>query len=243
MELKPKLLKIYKLAGETPLQTITRIREQLPDFSDEKMTYAGRLDPLAEGVLLVLVGEECKNKNKYLGWDKEYETEFLLGVKTDTGDVMGLIESQKTPSCYSYENFNLLSGVEALRGKKNQMYPKFSSPRLCGKEEIFKEVEIKSVDLLGQKNINSAELLKIISEKITAVRGQFRQSEIIVSWKNFLVVDIQFVIIKCRIVCTSGTYIRVLADELGKNLGTVACVYSLKRTKVGEIKDSDCLRF
>lgn len=118
MGLKPRLLKIYKNAGETPLEAIGRIRDKFPDFSAEKMTYAGRLDPLAEGVLLILVGEECKNKAEYLGLDKEYEVEFLLEFKTDTGDVMGMIKSSplgKTESHKFLLKFCLLSPPPRFR--------------------------------------------------------------------------------------------------------------------------------
>lgn len=260
MELKPKLFKIYKQAGETPLQTITKIRAKFPDFSAEKMTYAGRLDPLAEGVLLVLVGEECKNKEKYLGWDKEYEVEFLLGVKTDTGDVMGIVENALP--CHSCESRNLRecakdsclhrndndlvveeikSAINSLLGKKTQAYPKYSSPRLCGKGEIFKTVEIKEAEFLNLNQIDSSVLLSAVTEKISRVVGDFRQKEIMDQWQKKIKSEQIFNLIKCRILCTSGTYIRVLAEELGKNLGTIACVYSLKRTKIGEITEKDCL--
>lgn len=241
MVLKQKLLKIYKRAGETPLQAVARIREKFPDFSADKMTYAGRLDPLAEGVLLILIGEECKNKQEYLGLDKEYEVEFLLGVKTDTGDVMGVIEAGLDERGFS--EGQVFQAVNSLVGKKNQAYPKFSSPVLCGKEEIFKEVEIKSIEFLGQNQINSPDLLKNIIQKLAIVNGDFRQKEIIERWRKYLVSDSQFTLVKSRVVCASGTYIRVLADELGKKLETVACVYNLKRTKVGGIREGDCLRF
>ena len=55
------------------------------------MTYAGRLDPMASGVLLVLAGEETKNKDKYLGLDKEYDFEILFGFATDTYDILGKV--------------------------------------------------------------------------------------------------------------------------------------------------------
>ena len=55
-----KILKLYKKEGETPLEAIERFRRKNPEYRNEKMTYAGRLDPMAEGVLLVLAGNECK---------------------------------------------------------------------------------------------------------------------------------------------------------------------------------------
>ena len=80
-----------KELGETPLECIERARIELGLDANMPMTYAGRLDPLASGKLLILMGEECKEKEKYLGYDKEYEIEVLFGIKTDTGDALGQI--------------------------------------------------------------------------------------------------------------------------------------------------------
>src|SRR5680860_1211677 len=239
MRLKPKLFKIYKRIGETPLEAIDRIREQFPDFSAEKMTYAGRLDPLAEGVLLILVGDECKNKETYLGYDKEYEVEILLGVKTDTGDLMGLIElengSQIKDVVLTKNNEDLENKIRTVLnlflGKRTQAYPKFSSPKLCGKKDIFKEIEIKQIDFIEQRIVGPSALLDLVMKKIALVKGDFRQMKIIEKWKKILAFDQQFVVVKCRVFCTSGTYIRVLAEDVGRGLGFPACVYSLKRTK------------
>ena len=85
-----KVLNLYKQAGETPLECILRFKKDNPQFENVPMTYAGRLDPLAEGVLLVLSGKEVHRKEEFLNLRKEYEVEVLFGVGTDTFDVMGL---------------------------------------------------------------------------------------------------------------------------------------------------------
>lgn len=81
-----------KEIGETPLECLERARLSNCIAENMPMTYAGRLDSLATGKLLILVGEECKDKEKYLGLDKEYEIEVIFGVGTDTCDALGLIE-------------------------------------------------------------------------------------------------------------------------------------------------------
>ena len=70
---------IYKKIGQTPLMALENLRFENPEWVDLPMTYAGRLDPTAEGLLLVLVGEDCKEKDKYLGLSKEYELSILFG--------------------------------------------------------------------------------------------------------------------------------------------------------------------
>ena len=86
-----KVDKIFKNKGETPLECIHNYKKNNPDLKYIPITYAGRLDPLAEGVLLLLIGDECQNKNKYLALPKEYEVDVLFGFATDTYDVMGKI--------------------------------------------------------------------------------------------------------------------------------------------------------
>ena len=74
------ILKLYKNRGETPLECINRFKKENPEYQKEKMTYAGRLDPLAEGLLLVLVGEECKNKPPHQFWlclTRNYLRQFI----------------------------------------------------------------------------------------------------------------------------------------------------------------------
>jgi tRNA U55 pseudouridine synthase TruB len=81
---------IEKNVGVTPLQAIETFRKEKPELKDLPLTYAGRLDPMAGGKLLVLIGDECKRREKYDGLDKEYEFEVLLGFASDSGDVLGL---------------------------------------------------------------------------------------------------------------------------------------------------------
>ena len=87
---------IHKAVGQTPLEAIEQLRIQTPELYQVKLSYAGRLDPLAEGVLLVLVGEANKERDAYLGLDKVYEFEMVLGVRTDSYDLLGLVEKVNT---------------------------------------------------------------------------------------------------------------------------------------------------
>ena len=87
-----KLLVLNKREGETPLEALENWRLKHKKYKDVKMTYAGRLDPMASGLLVILAGEETKNKEKYLGLDKEYEFEVLFGFSTDTYDILGKIQ-------------------------------------------------------------------------------------------------------------------------------------------------------
>ncbi len=89
-----KVIPLYKILGETPLQCMKRFQDAFPEYKNVQMTYAGRLDPMAEGLQICLAGDECFKKDQYIGLDKEYLFEILVGVSTDTHDLLGLIEEQ-----------------------------------------------------------------------------------------------------------------------------------------------------
>ena len=82
-----EVLNLYKNLGETPLERLERLRTQKPLYEREVLSYAGRLDPMAEGVMLCLVGQANKRREQYLDLSKEYTIAVLFGVSTDTYDV------------------------------------------------------------------------------------------------------------------------------------------------------------
>ncbi|MBU1558122.1 hypothetical protein KKC45_04130 [Patescibacteria group bacterium] len=240
-----KVLELYKEEGETPLETIERFKKENPVYKDEKMTYAGRLDPMAQGVLLVLVGEECKNKDKYLGLGKEYEFEILWGFKTDTYDILGIPKFHSNSVTVDSTVTGLL---EDLVGKFNQKYPPYSSMTVEGKQlfqwaregrldEIKipeREVEVYDIEFLGQREVNGKDLLNNIKERISKVKGDFRQNQILEEWEKILSKnrEVHFPILKVKIKCSSGTYVRGIANELGEKIGVSSLAFSIKRTGI-----------
>lgn len=258
-----RVLRLYKKEGETPLETIKRFKKENPEYGDlklsigqRKMTYAGRLDPMAEGILIVLVGEECKNKEKYLVLDKEYEFEVLWGFETDTYDILGIPSSLFLYSQeYKNNKFNfemkIVDFLKNIKGKQIFEYPSYSSATVDGKQlhqwsregrldEIEipkKEVEIYNIEFLGNKEVLKKDLLKNIAERIEKVSGDFRQKEIISEWTKILTKDNFTVtgvlgISKFRVKCSSGTYVRAIVNRLGREVGVGAIAFSIKRTKI-----------
>ena len=86
---------VEKSVGETPLQALEAFRER-ERLGGIPLTYAGRLDPMASGKLLILIGDECKKRDTYTGLDKRYRFEVLFGARTDTGDILGITERTVT---------------------------------------------------------------------------------------------------------------------------------------------------
>lgn len=88
-----KYVVLEKAVGETPLSCAERWRTTQPDLMGVPLSYAGRLDPMASGKLLVLIDEECKNQTTYHGLDKEYEFSVLFGISSDTQDILGRLRT------------------------------------------------------------------------------------------------------------------------------------------------------
>jgi tRNA pseudouridine55 synthase len=235
-----KVIKAYKDIGETPLQALTRVRRDEKIPATTPMTYAGRLDPAAEGVLIILIGDECKKKDEYLSADKEYELEVFFGVETDTQDSLGLIKR------INIENIQRVPGkknpeinYQKYVGKFNQEYPTYSSKMIALKEfpdEVpTKNVEIYSIKKLGEREVSGQEAGIHALEIVEKIDGDFRQHEIAEEWYAFgqEFLNFPFKVVTLHIECSSGTYMRSLAERIGKDAGSGAFAYSIKRTKVG----------
>lgn len=215
-----------KRIGETPLECLDRIRNEYSISKGIPMTYAGRLDPMAGGLLIILIGEECKNKEKYLNLDKEYIVEVLIGIETDSLDLLGIIEKVNT------EIFDIQ--IEKYIGKMKQEYPRYSSKVIAMKElpdEMpVKDIEIYNIEKIDERFLNSRDIYEYAIKNISLIKGDFRQKEIIEKWNDFLTKysNNNFKIITIKVLCSSGTYMRSLAH----NMGGIA--FSILRTKIGE---------
>src|SRR6266481_5994392 len=197
-QLEPKVLPIYKPRGLTPLQTLNLLRVKFPEYKNAVLSYAGRLDPMAEGVLLVLIGETANKKEsreKYLGLDKEYEVEILLGIETDTYDILGKVTSKKLEAPDT-EKFS--EKLEKYTGVFEQPYPPYSSKPVLGKplfvwarenrlSEIHiptKSVTIFDIKLLNISKISTQKILEEVIKDAHDVVGDFRQEEIKKTWQK-----------------------------------------------------------
>lgn len=251
---------INKTLGETPLQALEDLRTEKSFPSDLPMTYAGRLDPMAEGKLLILTGEDCKRRERFDGLDKEYVFEILFGFESDTGDILGI------PSVFFGEKSPLREALQdvadSVRGKINLPYPLYSSKKVLGKQ-LFQHAHDKSISesqipisesrvykikCLEISNISGSDVLRGVIDKIgrlnapfspDKVGSDFRKKEILERWdsigKKIGVRD--FSVARFKAVVSSGTYIRSLAPSLAKKIGNHGLAFSIKRTVIGRYLD------
>ena len=233
----------YKKIGETPLECLERVRLEYGKPQEVPMTYAGRLDPMAEGLMIILVGDDCKDKERYTKMDKEYEVEILFGVCTDSYDTLGLITKTDKVSFDSID-------FQKYKGKFTQEYPRYSSKIIAMKQSLdkegkdlpdempTKEVEIYDIEQIGSRALSGQKIFETISENIKLVKGDFRQNEIVDKWQKFAQENYKtrFIILKIKVSCSSGTYMRSLANRIGIDAGIPALAFSIKRTRVNGYK-------
>ncbi|MDR2708452.1 MAG: tRNA pseudouridine(55) synthase TruB [Elusimicrobiota bacterium] len=193
------LILIDKPKGITSFGVCNIIKKTL---KAKKTGHCGTLDPLATGLLLVLINEATKLQDKFLKKDKTYSASFLLGVKTDTGDMDGKIISQKDYSHISKDD--IVYALQKFEGEILQTPPMFSAIKIHGKP-LYKlarkgiEVQRKAREI----TINKIELLSFCDGILD------------------LIID-----------CSSGTYIRTIASDLGDVLGCGASVKNLRRQTI-----------
>jgi tRNA pseudouridine55 synthase len=241
---------VEKNLGETPLECLERFRIDNNIESNIPITYAGRLDPMATGKLIILTGEECKNKDDYLNWDKEYEVEILFGFTTDSYDILGIPKIGLNDVQDIDQKCELIKSWYENGLKFEQKYPPFSSKTILGtplhaitrkkmlvEDEVWptKQVEIYKLDILESKNVSATFIKENIIKSINLVHGDFRQDEIVAKWlellKQFEISVTTFPIIKLRVACSSGTYMRSLAHTIGERFGVGAIAWSIHRTR------------
>ena len=195
---------IDKPQGMTSFAVCSRLRKI---FGEKKVGHAGTLDPLATGVLPVMIGGATKFLSHLPEHDKG--AEFVLGKTTDTLDITGNVTGEFPVNCSEEQ---VRCALDSFKGKIMQVPPMYSAVSVGGKrlyelarsgvdvERQAREIEIKRLDMLPKNG-------------------------------NAYVIDV---------LCTKGTYIRSLIDDLGRQLGTGAVMTALRRTLACGFSLNDC---
>lgn len=237
---------VNKKLGQTPLEALNILRKRKKINPSLKLTYAGRLDPMATGALIILENSTQKEKEKIQNLDKVYQAQILFGLTSDSFDILGMPKFRRQKIITKNEIYKI---VEKFTGSIRFPIPKFSSVPFKGKslfklaksglifedELPIRERKIKKMNITRFIKIDSSALLKYVFLSVKKVKGDFRQEKILNSWANLLKKHKQkFLIIEAVIDCESGTYVRSIANEIGKALGTGALVFKLNRLSVGK---------
>lgn len=245
------ILNLYKAIGDTPLATMEHYRRAHPEIGAVPMVYAGRLDPMASGVLPVLTGEDRYALAGQLAQTKTYRAELLFGLASDTYDVLGRLEPLQP-----VDTRQASARIEELAGLHVLPLPSYSAYKIQGKPLHWwarqgklgdvqiptRAMEVHTRQVYSTRLVRVAEIVPQVCARIDLVRGDFRQAEARADWMVLLLQpDAHVLLVDVEVDVSSGTYVRSLAHILGADVGG-ALLFSLERTRVGEMRLQDSLR-
>ncbi len=209
------ILIIDKPAGWTSHDVVARVRRVL---RERRVGHTGTLDPFATGVLVVLVGRATRLAQFLAGAEKTYAATVRFGYATDTGDLTGtprLAAGETLQPCAAWSATDVEAALAPLRGEIEQTPPMYSAKKVQGQklyELARRGVEVERAAV----RVNIRELAAVIDDGQLFVHQPDGACEL-----------------RVRVVCSAGTYVRVLAEEIGARLGTGAHLSALRRTRAG----------
>ena len=203
------ILNVYKPQGITSFGVVRKIKHAL---KVKKVGHAGTLDPMAVGVLVVMVGKATKRAVEFEVLDKEYDALIRLGIKTDTYDITGEILEERDFSHVTSEMIE--EALKDFSGAIEQVPPMYSALKIDG-QKLYK---------LARKGVE--------------VERKARRIVI----NEIKMTDISLPSFRVLVKCSKGTYIRSIAHDLGEKLGCGACLEELARTAVGDYRIEDSLK-
>lgn len=243
------MYKIYKPIGKTPLESLQDFKRK--NDINEKMCFVGRLDPMAHGDLILLSGENVKNASHLQKADKIYKFQILIGISTDTDDVLGLF----TRNSSEYDISRVEMEAQKFNGLSyDQIYHRYSSkPVIVNGKSIAlwqltrdgihydgvipsKRVSIHSMIQLRKFTIS--DLDKQVYDKLSSLsisqRESFRYEYIINTWEKFFDANKSGVydILEYEANVSSGTYIRQLVQDISTNCDIPLMVFDIHRTSI-----------
>jgi len=177
----------------------------------KKIGHAGTLDPLATGLLIICTGKLTKRIDEFQAQEKEYTGKFVLGQSTPSHDLE--TEVSESQDISSITEDHIRSATHKFLGSIQQIPPLHSAIKVDGKRAYKLARKGKDVEL--------------------------KPREVFI--REFEITAIEKPVVSFRVVCSKGTYIRSLARDFGRELGSIAYLAELCRTRIGDFKLTDAL--
>jgi len=202
------VLLVDKPRDHTSHDVVARLRGKL---KMKRIGHAGTLDPMATGLLIILVGKATRVSQFLISLDKEYEGTIELGKVTDTQDADGeVMETRPVPPLTEAD---VLAAIKTFQGDQYQMPPMYSAIKIAG-VPLYKSAR------KGEEIVREPRFIRVINWDLT----------------RFALPQLDF-----RLRCTKGTYVRTLAHDLGQKLGCGAHLSALRRTATDKFNVSQAL--
>lgn len=219
------LILVYKKKGKTSRNVVENISKKY----GLKAGHIGTLDPMAKGLLPVLVGNTCKLSKYLMEHDKTYLVEMKFGYNTETLDIEGeILEEDKLfreNNIVDNKFFDMIiMAMKKELGSKKQIPPIYSAKKLNGKKlyEIARKDKEKAIEMAKEK----AKEITIYNMYDISLKEL---------WDN----NPKDILLSFKVECSSGTYIRSLVRDIAENMGTIAIMTDLIRIAVGNYDNID----
>lgn len=227
------ILVVDKPVEWTSHDVVARCRRLL---KTKRIGHTGTLDPFATGVLVLMIGRATRLAQYLSSDEKEYEATIRFGYRTTTGDVTGeRVGEKETLNFETLSVKRIEAAMREMTGVQMQMPPMYSAKKIDGVKmyELARkgiEVERKAVEIEVRE-------FELVDEEEDLNRRDAESAE--EAQRFFKINEDGTVDVRVRVVCSSGTYVRVLAEDLGARLGLGAHLSALRRTRAGEF-DLSC---
>ena len=203
------IIVINKHKGSTSQDIVYKVKK----ICNEKVGHTGTLDPMATGVLPLLIGKGTLCSKYLINHDKIYRATIQLGIETDTLDAEGTIVDTKEVSGEMLNEEYIINILDTFLGKQEQVPPMYSAIKVNGKKLYQYAREGKTIEVQPRN-------IEIYNIKLLEVNKENKQ-------------------IKFEVHCSKGTYIRSLCSDISKKLGTIGHMIELQRVQVGEFNISN----
>ena len=217
--MKDGLILVYKRKGNTSRRVVEKISKKY----NTKAGHIGTLDPMAKGLLPILVGNSCKISKYLMEHDKTYLVEIKFGYHTETLDIEGDILEEdiqfRENNIVDNEFFDkIIAAMKKEMGTKKQIPPIYSAKKLNGNKlyEIARKDKEKAIEMAKEK----AKEITIYNMYDISLKEL---------WDN----NPKDILLSFKVECSSGTYIRSLVRDIAENMGTIAIMTDLRRIAVG----------
>ena len=232
----------YKESGITINQFMNKVRTKLNLPTGTKIAYAGRLDPMARGIVPILINDECKKMNLYTSQDKIYHVKVIVGIQTDSDDVLGIIQknlSQGQNVQKIIEIYNNIFNVSNLTIEQRFHY--FSTKEINKRRRKINEptshtVKLYNSTILSSGTLNKDEWVDTINKLIATIdeTKNFRQKEIIEQWViNKTGGVIEYIELELNV--SSGFFVRQYIRDLSNTLNIPLMCYDIHRISCNNI--------
>lgn len=252
------IIELWKDYGITSNEFARRYKLNNKDYVDS-VCYAGRLDPMASGKMILLTNKDTKNVNKYLDHEKLYNFDLIIGIDTKSHDCLSeinkitdeikvdrdtlILKLQEFIKCYTIQKYPIVSNYTIKHnGIKKPLWWFYMNGYSKNIELPSKNVTIFDSKINNIKDVPLNTLIELFINRIKLIdnektQNELKTSSIIKQWENVVkgTFNLQLIVVNMELTVSSGFYIRQFCNDFGKYVNTGAIAFDITRLNIFNI--------